>query len=189
MAVSLCRSHGSRGYPGCESDATARAAFSNRLTRSGSPATSARSTLIATSRPRRVSRARYTSPIPPASRADTISYGPSLVRVVNIRSLFLPAAGLGISPAGSRCAHARKTAQPRPSLLAREGRKAPRAPGESRPRTPRRTPELRTCSNEKLTQRHSSKRSHSPLTRTMSFWKRGSPRSLLRNGSYSLRYG
>src|SRR4030095_17086184 len=31
---------------------------------------------IATSRPSRGSRARYTSPIPPAPRAETISYGP-----------------------------------------------------------------------------------------------------------------
>src|SRR5215469_10254190 len=33
----------------------------------------------ATSRPRRVSRARYTSPIPPAPSGPTTSYGPSLV--------------------------------------------------------------------------------------------------------------
>src|SRR5262245_45022702 len=35
--------------------------------------------LIATSRPSRVSRARYTVPIPPAPMGATISYGPSLV--------------------------------------------------------------------------------------------------------------
>src|SRR6516164_8548816 len=35
-------------------------------------------TLMATSRPSLVSRARYTSPIPPAPIGATISYGPSL---------------------------------------------------------------------------------------------------------------
>jgi hypothetical protein len=35
--------------------------------------------LIATVRSRRVSRARYTSPMPPAPSGETISYGPSLV--------------------------------------------------------------------------------------------------------------
>src|ERR1039457_3195303 len=34
---------------------------------------------MATSRPNRVSWARYTSPMPPAPRGDWISYGPSLV--------------------------------------------------------------------------------------------------------------
>jgi hypothetical protein len=34
---------------------------------------------MATKRFSRVSRARYTSPMPPAPRAVTISYGPSLV--------------------------------------------------------------------------------------------------------------
>src|SRR5258705_10087846 len=37
------------------------------------------STLTATSRPRRVSRARYTSPMPPAPRSARISYGPRRV--------------------------------------------------------------------------------------------------------------
>ncbi len=41
------------------------------------------STLIATSRPSRVSRARYTSPIPPAPASDNISYGPSLAPAVS----------------------------------------------------------------------------------------------------------
>jgi hypothetical protein len=35
--------------------------------------------VIATSRPSRVSLARYTSPIPPAPRGAIISYGPNLV--------------------------------------------------------------------------------------------------------------
>jgi len=38
-----------------------------------------RENLMATSRSRRVSRARYTSPIPPAPMGAMISYGPSLV--------------------------------------------------------------------------------------------------------------
>ncbi len=58
---------------GCDSDATARASCSKRFTRSESPTTSDRSSLIATSRLSRVSRARYTSPIPPAPSGDTIS--------------------------------------------------------------------------------------------------------------------
>src|SRR5487761_1511999 len=43
-------------------------------------------TLIATSRPRRVSRARYTSPIPPAPIAERMWYGPSLVPAVRVIS-------------------------------------------------------------------------------------------------------
>ncbi len=45
-----------------------RACFSKRLSLEGSEATSAGRTLIATSRPRRVSRAFQTPPIPPAPR-------------------------------------------------------------------------------------------------------------------------
>ena len=48
----------------------------NRATRSASAANASGRTLIATSRSSRVSRARYTSPMPPAPRAETISYGP-----------------------------------------------------------------------------------------------------------------
>src|SRR5262245_57548340 len=58
------------------SAAAARASCSNRRRRSTSAEPAVGSTLIATSRPRRGSRARYTSPIPPAPIADTISYGP-----------------------------------------------------------------------------------------------------------------
>src|ERR1700689_5421812 len=50
-----------------------------RRNRSGSRAKAAGKTLIATSRLSRASRARYTSPMPPAPTADTISYGPSFV--------------------------------------------------------------------------------------------------------------
>ena len=50
------------------SDEAARASFAKRLNRSGSVETSAGSTLSATSRSSRVSRARYTSPMPPAPR-------------------------------------------------------------------------------------------------------------------------
>src|SRR5580700_5834102 len=50
-----------------------------RRNRSGSRAKAAGKTLIATSRLSRASRARYTSPMPPAPTGDTISYGPSFV--------------------------------------------------------------------------------------------------------------
>lgn len=54
------------------SAAAARASCSKRATRMGSVATAAGNTFTATSRPSRVSRARYTSPMPPApSRAVT----------------------------------------------------------------------------------------------------------------------
>src|SRR5438477_776269 len=58
------------------SDASTRASRSNRASRSRSALNVDGSTLIATARPSRVSRARYTSPIPPAPSAPTISYGP-----------------------------------------------------------------------------------------------------------------
>ena len=58
---------------GCERAATARASRSKRDRARGSPRAAPGSTLIATSRPSRVSRARYTSPIPPAPSGDTIS--------------------------------------------------------------------------------------------------------------------
>src|SRR5438477_5349356 len=54
----------------------ALASCSNRLRRSPSAEKDAGRTLIATSRFRRGSRARYTSPIPPAPRGDRTSYGP-----------------------------------------------------------------------------------------------------------------
>ncbi len=50
-----------------------RASFSKRFNRSASDASSAGSTLIATSRSSRVSRARYTSPIPPAPSGASTS--------------------------------------------------------------------------------------------------------------------
>ena len=46
--------------------------------RSASAAKAAGNTFSATSRPSRLSRARYTSPIPPAPTADKISYGPEV---------------------------------------------------------------------------------------------------------------
>ncbi len=58
---------------GCDSPDADRASRSNRVRRSGSAASSAGSTLIATSRLRRSSRARYTSPIPPAPIGARIS--------------------------------------------------------------------------------------------------------------------
>src|SRR5215469_14799448 len=53
------------------------ASRSNRASRSGSWARAEGSTLIATSRSSLVSRARYTSPIPPAPIGARISYGPN----------------------------------------------------------------------------------------------------------------
>src|SRR5262245_24717254 len=57
----------------------ARASRSKRASASALPESAASTTLIATSRPRRGSRARYTVPIPPAPRRPTISYGPRRV--------------------------------------------------------------------------------------------------------------
>src|SRR5713101_2876751 len=64
---------------GCESFETALASRSRRCRKEGSEDRSAGRTLRATSRSRRVSRARYTSPMPPAPSGRWISYGPSLV--------------------------------------------------------------------------------------------------------------
>src|SRR5712691_10453389 len=61
------------------SAATARASCSKRRSRSVSAANDTGITLIATSRPSRGSRARYTSPIPPAPSGARTSYGPSFV--------------------------------------------------------------------------------------------------------------
>ena len=58
------------------SAATARASRSKRRRRSGSAAKSSGRTLTATSRPRRGSRARYTSPMPPAPRSSSDLVGP-----------------------------------------------------------------------------------------------------------------
>ena len=63
---------------GCSSAEAARASCTNRARRTGSATSAAGSTLMATSRSRRASRARYTSPIPPTPIVSTISYGPSL---------------------------------------------------------------------------------------------------------------
>src|SRR5438270_8580354 len=56
----------------------------NRASRSGSLAKRSGSTLIATSRLSFVSRARHTSPIPPAPIGATISYGPRRVPAVTV---------------------------------------------------------------------------------------------------------
>src|SRR5262245_24937315 len=56
---------------------TVRASRSKRWRRSGLPARCSGRTLIATVRSRRVSRARYTSPMPPAPSGASTSYGPS----------------------------------------------------------------------------------------------------------------
>src|SRR5713101_6078996 len=86
---------------------TTRTSCSKRRSRSASWAKDGGKIFTATSRRKRESRARYTSPIPPAPRRAKISYGPSFVPEISIGSL----AALGISPAGSRFAYARKTAQ------------------------------------------------------------------------------
>src|SRR5580765_1664663 len=64
------------GWFRAEADLASR---SKRARRSASDEISAGSTLIATSRPRRVSRARYTSPIPPDPNGAITSYGPMRV--------------------------------------------------------------------------------------------------------------
>jgi hypothetical protein len=64
---------------GWESAAMAFASFSKRATAAPSAVAPPRSTLIATSRSRRWSRARYTSLMPPAPIGSTISYGPILL--------------------------------------------------------------------------------------------------------------
>src|SRR5215510_7894466 len=58
-------------------EASVLASRSNLATRSGSCANASGNTLIATSRPRLISRARYTSPMPPAPIALMISYDPT----------------------------------------------------------------------------------------------------------------
>src|SRR6266498_1705764 len=62
---------------GWESAATAFASRSNRASVSASAATDSGKTLIATSLSSFLSRALYTSPIPPAPRGAKTSYGPS----------------------------------------------------------------------------------------------------------------
>src|SRR5208337_3063393 len=61
----------------------ALASRSKRALRSGSEERCEGRTLMATFRPSRVSRARYTSPMPPAPNGDWISYGPSFVPEVS----------------------------------------------------------------------------------------------------------
>jgi hypothetical protein len=57
-------------------DPAASVSCAKRLSRSGSLAKCGAMTFIATSRRRRGSRARYTSPMPPAPSSATTSYGP-----------------------------------------------------------------------------------------------------------------
>src|SRR3974390_2409446 len=67
-----------------------RASRSKRAFSSGEASSDELSTLMATVRSRRVSRARYTSPMPPAPSADTTSYGPK--RVPATRVILTPGA-------------------------------------------------------------------------------------------------
>src|SRR3954468_20038198 len=77
---------------GCDREEIARASRSKRALRSGSEERCEERTLIATVRSSRVSRARYTSPIPPAPSGATISYGPSFVPDVSgIDAAIIPA--------------------------------------------------------------------------------------------------
>src|SRR5207248_10395770 len=64
---------------GCDKAEMALASRSKRAFRSGLAERCCGRTLMATSRPSRVSRARYTSPMPPAPSGDAISYGPNFV--------------------------------------------------------------------------------------------------------------
>src|SRR5271167_5070072 len=64
-----------------------RASRSKRSRNSGRSARCPGRTLMATMRLRRVSRARYTSPIPPAPSGAMISYGPSLVPVERVSAI------------------------------------------------------------------------------------------------------
>jgi len=69
---------------------------------------------MATSRPSRVSRARYTSPMPPAPAGERISYGPSLLPVAKgidferlypgcRRRIDSPATGIESRPVAVHC--------------------------------------------------------------------------------------
>jgi hypothetical protein len=88
---------------GYESAATARASRTNRSSAWRLEATASGRTLTATSRPSRVSRALYTSPIPPAPSGDRISNGPSRVPASSViegsleGSCHPPRAGIGHS--------------------------------------------------------------------------------------------
>src|SRR5207248_7155916 len=77
----------------CESCEMVRASRSKRSFRLGLETKCPERTLMATSRPSRVSRARYTSPMPPAPSCPVTSYGPNLVPAV-IMSLRAGDAGL-----------------------------------------------------------------------------------------------
>src|SRR5664279_2649079 len=71
---------------GCESCEIVFASRSNRWRTSGEDAMCVGRTFTATVRSSRVSRARYTSPIPPAPRGPRTSYGPNLVPEARLMS-------------------------------------------------------------------------------------------------------
>src|SRR5438477_865320 len=85
-------------------DEAACASRSKRCSREGSVATSGGSTLTATCRLNRVSRARYTSPMPPAPSVPTTSYGPSRAPATRDmpRILHTPGSVRSYGPAGAR---------------------------------------------------------------------------------------
>src|SRR3954451_4563802 len=78
------------------------ASRSNRLRKCASLVRAAGRTLIATVRLRRVSRAFQTSPIPPAPRGETISYGPR--RVPDLTDIRIGAV-YGAVPGAPRAPH------------------------------------------------------------------------------------
>src|SRR5262245_66596078 len=81
------------------SAASVRASRWNRAVRSASRANTSGRILIATSRPSRLSRARYTSPIPPAPREAVISYEPNRVPAGRVRRRdYMDESGLVPSP-------------------------------------------------------------------------------------------
>src|SRR5262245_36494091 len=109
-----------------------RASRSSRWRSASSFVRWAGKTLIATSRSRRLSRPRYTSPIPPAPRADTISYGPSRVpgasaieaqdsRVVGRPVAVSPVAGISATARGARLVEARRRRRAPARSLPRPG--------------------------------------------------------------------
>ena len=89
------------------------ASRSNRASAAESPDVDSGRILRATSRCRRLSRARYTSPMPPVPRRPRISYGPSRVpasrdmeeRLAAEYTLFSPRPGEATSPSSLAPAH------------------------------------------------------------------------------------
>ena len=129
----------------------ARASRSRRETRAGSRASATGSVLRATSRPRRVSRARYTSPMPPAASSEHTSYGPSRAPG---SSRGRGGCGGPETPAGSVGIRSRASARISDSTAPRSTASSPQASATKRSRSSgsRSSAEARTS----LTRRHRS---------------------------------